>query len=502
MAKEPWLLVALGLLLFVPSLGLRDLWNPDEPRYAEVAREMRETGVYLVPHLNGEAYAEKPPLFFWLSAALQGPAGFMAGRIVAAVAAIGAMLLTFLLARLWFPARTALLAACVLATTELFGWLGHFGGLDIPLTFCTTLAVYGVCRGGRATALFWIGMGLGVLTKGPVALMIPVLAAIALRPPGWRHAVWGVPLTLAMIAAWLIPACVAGGAEYTDTILFKQNLGRLQGSWSHQRPWWYYFQYVAVGFFPWVLFVPGAVSWTWRKGEKDRGLLLWFLLGFLAFSIISGKRERYLLPLFPPLAILVARYIHAPPAERWLRRFAGIGNGVVIGAGVGFLALGVAGTGILDRWAEVAAAMRPVARAAWLLAGTLLCLVGWLGFRRRSVAGVVAGMAALFLMIDLVLVPRINEIKSSRPVAERLNAERPEAVAVYPALFGGGYNLYSGRLHFDVLTKPEDVNAFLAAGGRRLVLTDRPVDGLTATHRKIDVRRVGNRRMVFLVNYE
>ena len=89
-SRHRFLLVLLALVFCLPSLFTRDLWNPDEPRYAEVAREMRLLDQYFVPHLNSAIYAEKPPLFFWLSALLQSSGvGFAAGRIVTAIAAIG-----------------------------------------------------------------------------------------------------------------------------------------------------------------------------------------------------------------------------------------------------------------------------------------------------------------------------------------------------------------------------------------------------------------------------
>ncbi|MFI5401846.1 MAG: ArnT family glycosyltransferase, partial [Planctomycetota bacterium] len=187
---------------------MRDLWNPDEPRYAEVAREMRVTGEWLVPHLNGAIYAEKPPLFFWLSALGQAAGlGFNAGRVVAGLAALGTLLVTWALARRFLGDRAALLGAVVLGTTVFFPWLARFGVLDVVLTFFVTLAAYGWIRGGPWVVLFYVGIGLAVLTKGPVAIVLAVFAVLAWRISGgsggrrpW-HVLWGVPLTAAIVAA-------------------------------------------------------------------------------------------------------------------------------------------------------------------------------------------------------------------------------------------------------------------------------------------------------------
>ncbi|MCZ6669905.1 MAG: glycosyltransferase family 39 protein, partial [Acidobacteria bacterium] len=321
-------ILLLGLILTLPSFFLRDLWNPDEPRYAEVSREMVVLNDYLVPHLNGEIYAEKPPLFFWLSAFFQALGfGVRAGRIVTAFAVMGTLFLTWALARLWFPPPTPLLSVLILATAFQFLWLGRVGVLDVPLGFFILMAVYGFCRfrrdGGWWAVLFYGGMGLATLTKGPVGILIICLGAISVamfteapRRGRTLHILWGAPLTAAIICAWLIPASIQGGPEYRNIILFQQNIGRMVSSWSHARPWYYYFTTLPVHFFPWCLFVPWALVWLWRKGKTycgggGRCMILWFCLGFLAFSIISGKRGRYLIPLLPALAICVAVFLDA-----------------------------------------------------------------------------------------------------------------------------------------------------------------------------------------------
>jgi 4-amino-4-deoxy-L-arabinose transferase-like glycosyltransferase len=519
------LVLAIGCLTALPSLGSRDLWNPDEPRYAEVAREMRVLGDFLVPHLNGAIYAQKPPLFFWLSAALQeAGAGFEAGRIVTAILATGSMLLTWALARLWFSARAALLAALVLGTTELFAWLSRFGVLDVPLTFFTTLSAYGWFRGGRALVLFYAGMALAVLTKGPVGAVVPLLGVAAAaaarlprRPRPARHALWGVPLALGIVAAWVVPACIHGGREYADTILFRQNVGRMVQSWSHPRPFWYYVPNFAGNFFPWILLVPPAAVWAWRQGREERplrALLLWFAFGFLFFSALSGKRERYLLPIFAPMALVVARFVEAGLPLAWGRRLARVAHRVLFGAGVGlvlFAFLGVWGLGKFEGQEHVADAFRGVSPVPLALAGSAVAALAWVG-RRTAVAFLAVEVLALFLAIDLFLVPRIDAFKSPRPVARLMNEWAPEggdnAVATYRDTYAGAYNLYSGRVRIEELGDLAALDAFLAGPGRRLVLTDEEVDRehlaerISTPHHRREIQRVGHRHMIFLTNFE
>lgn len=528
-------ILVVGCLVLFPSFWGRELWNPDEPRYAEVAREMNVLGEYLVPHLNGDIYSQKPPLFFWLSAALQPLFGFGAGRVVTALAFVGTLLLVRALARLWFSDRAAILAALVVGTTELFAWLGRFGVLDVPLSFFTTLAVYGFFRhrerGGRAIVLFYAGMALAVLTKGPVGLVVPLLAAGAglasrdrARPLRLGHAAWGVPLLLAIVAAWVVPACLHGGREYAQAILLRQNVGRVVESWSHARPWWYYFPYLAANFFPWIFVAVPAAVWAWREGRNERALrtlLLWFALGFVFFSLVSGKRERYLLPLFPPLALLTGRFLDAGLPGRAAHRLFRAAHGAFILVGAGIVLFAAAGRFALeaaaDRRPQVVEGLEPLTSfpAALLVAlfGGALLALGRIGRReaRREAPHAPVLLAAevllLLLTIDVLFVPRINDFKSPRPVALELNAYAPDEAAIYNDTYAGAYNLYTGRTRIEILPTPADVDAFLAKPGRRLCLTDRGafarwLEGeLKGRYYMTDVGRVGHREMVFLTNF-
>lgn len=496
------LLIGLGAVLYLPGLWLRDLWNPDEPRYAEVARAMRVTGEYLVPHLNGAIYAEKPPLFFWMSAALQPLFGVVAGRVVVALLATGTMLLTYALGRLKFDRRTALLGACILGTSELFVLIGHSGVLDMPLTFFTLLAIYAFYRRGRWLPLFYVGMGLAVLTKGPVGIALVLLATVR---RGWaKHPLWGIPLMLAVIAAWVVPACIRGGPEYTDTILFRQTAGRMVQSWSHQRPFWYYVPALIEGVLPWIFYLPRALARGWKE---NRRVFLWFVLGVVFFSLVSGKRERYLLPLYPALALMLASYVGRPGRRR------GLGPHVALAvAGIALVVTAVFGAPLADRYLAGKPYVRDVfADLRWsplLIAGGIaVWFIARRGrLRERDPWHVVAGVAVLVLAVDVGLLPAVNRSKSARPVAEALGRAAATArVGAYPRGFEGPYNLYSGLLRIETLETEADLEAFLKAPGRAVVLTSaghlEHIE-IDAKHYVREERRVGSRVMVFVTNYE
>ena len=546
-AVPPWLALSLLALTFsLPSILTRDLWNPDEPRYAQVAVEMRAHGDYVVPHLNGAIYAEKPPLFFWLSALLQSLGlGIASGRIVAAIAAIGCLLMTRELARLWFPERAGLLAAMVLASTLLFTWISKMGVLDLPLAFFTTLAAYGWFRhrrdGGAWSLLFFTGMGLATLIKGPVGLLIPCLAVAAtLLVPGRpaarsRHLLWGGLLTILIVGAWAVPACLEGGAEYTNTILLRQSVGRMVTSWSHQRPWYYYLTSLPIFLFPWIVFLPWAIVRLWKqRGDETDGaprrLIIWYGLGLLFFSFISGKRGRYMIPFLPPLAIVLGVFLddalhsfRSGSARDWMRRCFSLQYALFLLLGFALCAVpllaGDATVAARPDWGRGPSALAEVidrighgrlitcAASLWLVG-----LIGWWMARRErfsgALAAVLAGTITLSLGMDLLLTPGLNHLKSGREVGRRLNELVPPAgpgrVALYPGAFSGVYNLYSGRVRMPVLSRPDDIDRFLGESTANAVITNqdnyrRSGAEITIPHRVIEAKHVGHRTILFLV---
>ena len=541
-----WLALSLLALTFsLPSILTRDLWNPDEPRYAQVAVEMRAHGDYVVPHLNGAIYAEKPPLFFWLSALLQSIGfGLASGRIVVAIAAVGCLLMTRELARLWFPERAGLLAAMILASTLLFTWISKLGALDVPLAFFTTLAAYGWFRhrrdGGAWSLLFFAGMGLATLIKGPIGILIPCLAVLATflvpgRPaPRSRHLLWGGLLTILIVGAWLVPACLQGGAEYTNTILFRQSVGRMVTSWSHQQAWFYHLTRLPIFLFPWIVFLPWAIVHLWKKRDNEtdgasRRLILWYGLGLLVFSFVSGKRGRYMLPFLPPLAIVLGvflddalRAFRSGLARDWMRRLFTLQYALFLLLGLALLAAplvaGDASVAARPDWDQGPSALAEVidrighgrlivcAASLWMVG-----LIGWWMARRErfsmALAAVLAGTLTLSLGLDLLLTPGLNHLKSGREVGRQINELVPPAgpgrVALYPATFAGVYNLYSGRLHIPVLTEPDDIDRFLAESPANAVITNqdnyrRSGGRITIPHRVIEAKHVGHRTILFL----
>ena len=320
-------LLAIGMVLFIFNLGGRDLWEPDETRYAVIAREMEETGNWILPHLNGEVYAEKPPLSFWLvnlSAFFVGENNALANRLPSALAGLVALFITFLIGERLFSLRAGFLSAMILGTCILFPQLSRWVMLDSLFTLFFLLTLFFFYLGyekeerrRRCYLLAGLFTGLAILTKGPAAyLTLPILLILAgiqknLRKFWCRELLLGFLLSVIVVLIWWIPACWVGGKDYIHWILFKQALGTYVegGRHFHEEPFYFYLIRFPAEFVPWIVFLPAGFVLGLRKkfGKRKEFLFLsiWFFFIFLFFTVSKGKKDNYLLPLYPAAALMV-----------------------------------------------------------------------------------------------------------------------------------------------------------------------------------------------------
>ncbi|MCX8045175.1 MAG: glycosyltransferase family 39 protein [Desulfobacterota bacterium] len=521
------LILPLSAAVMLGNLGGWDLWNPDEPRYAQVAREMLATGQYVVPHLNAEPYPDKPPLFFWLVALCSrffGDVTAYAARLPAAMAALGVVTLTFFLGMRIADPLTALLATVILVTSEQFFTVSISAHLDPLLTLLTTASIMllqsGYTRLPAGTPFFlaaYACMGLALLTKGPVGLLVPLISFLLylVLTKEWRfirhlHIGKGLVLAAGMLSLWLVPACLMGGDAYTQNILFKQTFGRTIESYSHQNPFYYYLIEFPVDFFPWSVFIPSACLYYWKRRERLRDMCLplaWFAGTFLFFSSMSCKRSLYLLPLYPAAALLMARlwadWLRSPP-----QRMVTVPFKVLCWLLAGFGTVG-AGLFVFD-----IAVIRPIqhhAMAFYTLCIVLVCagLAGlWLCRFNRSVyffGHVAASTAVIFVLIVTIIFPAINSIKSGRFFCERIARHLgpgDRLVATFePELF----NYFLRRWPIPVLQQDKDLVSELLAprktyaitrARKNLTLPNELRDSVTV----LEQQQIGHRNYFLLTN--
>jgi len=328
----------LALAVLLPGLGAAPLERA-EIYFVDAARAMVERGDYLVPYYRGEPFFDKPALTYWLMAGAFRVLGFhlAAARLVPAVAAVLVLATTLWLGRLLFGARPALIGTVVLATTGAFLAFGRIAMSDMLLTLWTLLAAaLAVQAFERARPWPWVPLlgavlGLGFLTKGPIAVVFPGLGIALLC---WRRRRRPWPVTGGAVAAaavlfavlglgWFVAVGLRLGAEPLRYFFLRENLQRFSGvNYDSGQPFWYYPPtYLAQGL-PWSLFLPLVVWSALGRGREGapwshvRWLLGWAGLMAVPLTLSRGKLDYYLLPLYPVLALAIGAQL----AEAWGRR--------------------------------------------------------------------------------------------------------------------------------------------------------------------------------------
>ena len=512
-------LMAAAAVLFLTRLGARDLWAPDEPRYAAIAEELRSfehgpSGLVLL-HLNGEPYTQKPPLWYWLAAAFGAPAGRVteaAARLPSAFAGLATLGLVLWLGTRLLSGPAALLGAALLATTWGFAENARRAQLDPLLTLLETAALVAFYRldrgiGSRRRGLLALhgAMGLAVLTKGPVGFLVPVsvIACFLLLDGRLRDLAGllrpaGLVLSLGPALAWLAGAVALAPPGFFGEAVVENVLGRFFAGTSHARPFYYFFYQFPVELLPWSLLLPWVVPEVWRHLKSPelpeperrawRLLTAWVVATFVFFSLSGGKRGIYMMTALPGAALLIAGAleaklagrVHLPPGLRVLG-WVGAGLLALVGA-AGTLAPDRA-TGLLGGFGELV----PEATAPLLLAiAALAAAATWLPGRMRAlplarITVSVGAAAAVQLVYFAVVQPALDPEKSPRPIAEAAAALTPPGARIGlvgdRALVGG--LLYYGGRRVAQLEDAEAIRAFVQRGGRAIVVKRRKLDRVT-----------------------
>jgi hypothetical protein len=326
------ILVILPGLLLYPCLSFY-LFEPDEGRYAEIPREMLLRATWTVPYLQGEPYLDKPPLLYWLvmlSYTIFGVHDW-AARLVPALAVHGAVLLTYLVGRRGFGERVAFLAALVLTLTPGLLGVGRLLTMDGLLTFWVTLGLLSAFEATRTSELrrgWWFlaaaACGLGLLTKGPIALILvlpPLWLHRRLTRTGaqlrWRDRLAFLGVTLAVALPWYITLCFSN-PEFAKHFLWDHNVVRFLQPFDHLEPVWYYAPILALGLFPaTLLLVPlarylgaGDAPITATRSTALGFSLLAGLWCVLFFSFSGSKLPTYILPALPFLALAIGHFLN------------------------------------------------------------------------------------------------------------------------------------------------------------------------------------------------
>lgn len=507
--RSEWAVLVIAALVWLPALDGRDLWSPDEPRIAQVAEELRAgyagpTGAVLL-HLDGQPYSQKPPLYYWLAAALGTPFGHVgewAARLPSALGGLASLALTMALARRLFGAAYAPWAGGLLLSCHRFSELAQRAQLDLLLTACELAALLAWLRAERgeldrkrAFALLHAALGAGMLVKGPVALL--PLAAIAVHSVLERRASElralfaprGLALSLGPFLVWGGAAlALAPPGFFHDAVIL--NLGmRFTSGTSHIRPFYFYAYRLPLDFLPGALLLPWAAvsAWRARRGTAPqqrswRLLSVWVLVFVGFFSLSAGKRGLYLLPTFPLLAIAgAATLVDTLRGRSRLPRGSGWGLAAVSGALAISGALALAGGPLLVEVPETLelpdaffAAVVVICSVA-LAAGALVAGHGQAALVRAGIA--LATVVGLQASVFQLLYPALDPERSLRPVAEAAAAlARPGekiGVVLHMSLIPG-LTYYAGGEpgRFENLTDHAAIQEFLASGRGQVLISE------------------------------
>jgi len=445
------------------AIGAWPLIDPDEGRYAEIPREMLERGDFITPRLDYLLYFEKPPLFYWSVAAAMHIFGLTEGaaRIVPALCSVLTVMVAYALGCRMFGARAGFWGALVLATCALPTFLAHAVIIDGQLAFLffSTLALWWFGhaaseegRSGKARNFFlafWFALALGVLDKGPVAVVLVAACLFAYAglcrqwkafgPMQWGL---GIPLFFLVAAPWFYLVGTRN-PSFNHFFWYVQHVDRFLGrgdTHDHQEPPYFFLLAMPVVLFPWTFLLPGCLAATrrvWPADTPRRRAAVFLAASALLvtgfFSVSSGKIVTYILPIVPCIALLIGCYIDlvlagydsvrgtaqefrapSPRPTSWMGGLAGL----LVVIGTGFLAVGAKQFRKHDlpptAWLSIAALVLVV----WGIGLALLLAKG----RLQACFAVIAGGYFLWFVTFLPVMADVVPVNSLKPLCAKLAA--------------------------------------------------------------------------------
>lgn len=454
----PGALFAAAAALFIFHLGSYGLWEPDEARYAEIAREMIGARDFLLPHLNYVAYVEKPPLLYWLTALSFSALATteLAARLPAVFSAIAGLVATWYFTARVFDRRRALLAGAIVATSPLYAVMAQVLLTDMLLSALVTIALFAFFlfwRDGRARWrwTFFVAMGFAMLTKGLVGIVLPLACAGVFL--WWRGELLSGLRRLGLISGFALIALIAGPwfiamllrqPGFGDFYFVGEHLRRfIEFHYSHGEPLYFYLPVLAAGMLPWSLLAvfirrPPTDNAAWDFCAISAGLI------FVLFSTASSKLIPYILPALPPLAVLIADGIlRDSPTPKSTTRFAWTGIVLAL-AGCGAIAVSLMAVRFRGEYL-------PMIRTELAIVGVLVLAGGVAAWRSLKQEHLTRGLAALALTVAAALVTgsyarlRLEPLRSYAALSRQIAAAQPNAPAACYHRYVQALPFYTGK---------------------------------------------------------
>jgi 4-amino-4-deoxy-L-arabinose transferase-like glycosyltransferase len=439
------MLLLAAILALGFDLGGYPLFDPDEGRNAEVAREIAATNDYVLPHFDGLPYVDKPIVYFASAAAVMevlGPTE-TAARLPAYLFTLATLIVVVWFVRRRWSTDTAWLAAVALATMPLVLAYARTTIMDSALAFCTTLAI--LAFWDERPVLAWAAMGLGAITKGPVAILIPLATLIPYALLTGQRLRRLFPLAgLGVFALVALPWFLAVShrvPEFPHYVFVRETFERMTTTRFHRAaPFWYYLPIVPIAAFPWIVPALGRLkNWRWAwlarrvnpRAQEAILLACWVLGPLLFFSLNQSKLPQYVLPLMPPFALAAARLLTSEARE--------LGGGIGVARRTYAALATVLGVALvsLTIWLPVPISLTPAERAAIpptaLGLGIALLISAALVWhagrpKRPQPALVIMGYALTVIAMPIVsgrLLAAVGEDRSSATIARVIQNVRP-----------------------------------------------------------------------------
>jgi 4-amino-4-deoxy-L-arabinose transferase-like glycosyltransferase len=513
-------LILAWTLLVLVQLPIREVMPPDESRFAAQAQSMKASGDWVVPYIGDDKNVEKPPFLFWSIVIASLPFDRVTettSRVPSALASLVVLLLTARLGRrLWGSDAIAYGGALIALTGIEFFQKSQWCSCDMPMAAFAWTAItlwgeslFGDPPPGRPAlriALGWVAVGLGILTKGPVALLwvlfmvvaeatvrrrFRALARLALNP--------GAAIATALVGAWLWALGSRAGWPFVYEATVHQNLDRYAHAWNSVQPWYFFLYQTPADLLPWVVFLPSAIAVAIRSARSAPGdrttaatriVALFALFGLVFFSTSTGKRGVYVLEMFPAISLLIAAAVvqagNAMPGFVLM---------TALGLVVGVAAPVAMATGLFKVPGTLAAAAGMTGALALVVAGLALALGAGVGLSlaRRgagtpALASAVGGTLVALFLAGAVGGTTWSRMQSARRFCDRMDAATPkgERIAVEGDKFEQ-FMFYTQRKTADIMSDASLSEILVSGRCRYAIMTharyerDRgsaPVEGL------------------------
>lgn len=469
------LMLFVALALFV-NLGGLPLFDEDEGAYAEVTREMLATGNFITPHLEGKPFFHKPPMIYWTQAVCVRLLGLneFALRLPSALASFFWALMLFFFVRRYVGRQTAWFSAFFLVTSIQTGLIAKAAIADALLNLFITLtmfAIYAHFKTGKRRYVLaaFLGMGLGFMTKGPIAVAIPLVTSFIFYLLNRRSGLWlktvfnpmGWVVFLAVALPWYLALYAEYGANFVQEMFLVHNLGRFQGAMEgHSGPIFFYVPVVILGVLPYTILLFSAFSQTKRQWQDELGrfLIIWFAFVFVLFSLAGTKLHHYVVYGYVPLMIFMAKRVDKIKSGGWL-----VAPGV-IGLAV-LLVLPTVATFVIplirDDFARlvVTGAMADYGLGIRIVVAITLAVVIGLGLLKQIDMRLKAAVLGLLLVIfgNGLLAPLVAGIMQAPVKEAALLAKRNNYDVVMWAMNYPSFNVYYGRTVLRHTPRPGDI---------------------------------------------